>query len=171
MDGAARGSGTTPASVREQPGGHIRQGATKGGESAREGRTRSIMPIAKSLRMRDRDHLKFISAQPCLICARSPSDAHHVKFAQGSALGRKVSDEFTVPLCRTHHRELHLRGDERTWWQQFNVDPMHTASALWAQTHPGLLKSELSQDGIASASVGNGAQYHGTKPINAVEIP
>ncbi len=30
------------------------------------------------------------------------------RFAQNRALGRKVSDEFTVPLCRGHHRELLL---------------------------------------------------------------
>jgi hypothetical protein len=66
----------------------------------------SVTPIGKTLRLRDRDHLKFVSAQPCVACGRSPSDAHHLKFAQGRALGRKVSDEFTVPLCRTHHREL-----------------------------------------------------------------
>ena len=89
--------------------------------------------------MRDRDHLKFVSAQPCLVCARSPSDAHHLKFAQGRALARKVSDEFTVPLCRTHHRELHRHGDERVWWQQVSIDPLLTASALWGQTHPARL--------------------------------
>ena len=88
--------------------------------------------------MRDRDHLKFVTTQPCLVCGRSPSDAHHLKFAQGRALARKVSDEFTVPLCRTHHRELHRRGDERIWWQQLGIDPLLTASALWAQTHPAL---------------------------------
>src|SRR5205823_7220712 len=103
----------------------------------------SVTPIGKTLRIRDRDHLKFVTAQPCLVCARSPSDAHHLKFAQGRALGRKVSDEFTVPLCRTHHRELHVRGDERTWWQQFNVDPMRAASALWAQTHPALARPDV----------------------------
>src|SRR5205823_12592098 len=103
--------------------------ARVGSETAIE---QSLIPIVKTLRLRDRDHLKFVSAHPCLVCARSPSDAHHLKFAQGRALGRKVSDEFTVPLCRTHHRELHVRGDERTWWQQFNVDPMRAASALWA---------------------------------------
>jgi hypothetical protein len=28
------------------------------------------------------------------------------------AMGRKVSDEFTVLLCRTHHRDIHRFGDE-----------------------------------------------------------
>jgi hypothetical protein len=96
----------------------------------------SVTPLSKELRLRDRDHLKFVSAQPCLACGRSPSDAHHLKFAQARALGRKVSDEFTVPLCRAHHRELHRRGDERTWWQQRNVDPLGMALLLWRQTRP-----------------------------------
>jgi hypothetical protein len=94
----------------------------------------SVTPISKTLRLRDRDHLKFVSTQPCLACGRSPSDAHHLKFAQQRALGRQVSDEFTVPLCRAHHRELHQRGDERTWWQQLNLDPMPMAQRLWQHT-------------------------------------
>src|SRR3954471_22486999 len=97
---------------------------------------RPVLPIGKTLRLRDRNHLDFLKTLPCLACGRSPSDAHHLKFAQARALARKVSDEFTVPLCRTHHRELHRHGDERIWWRQLNVDALRTASALWAQTHP-----------------------------------
>jgi hypothetical protein len=93
-----------------------------------------VTPLNKPVRPRDRDHLKFVSTQPCLACGRSPSDAHHLKFAQGRALGRKVSDEFTVPLCRAHHRELHQRGDERMWWQQLNLDPLPIAQRLWGHT-------------------------------------
>jgi hypothetical protein len=93
-----------------------------------------IIPLSKPLRVRHRDHLKFVSAQPCLACGRTPSDAHHLRFAQQRALGRKVSDEFTVPLCRLHHRELHRRGDERKWWQGLNVDPLQMAQRLWLRT-------------------------------------
>jgi ERF superfamily len=55
------------------------------------------------------------------------------------ALGRKVSDEFTVPLCRGHHREVHRHGDETSWWQQLGLDPAGAARALWLETHPHLL--------------------------------
>ena len=58
-------------------------------------------------RIRDREHVRFVAKQPCLICGRRPSDPHHLRFAQHRALGRKVSDEFTIPLCRGHHREAH----------------------------------------------------------------
>jgi hypothetical protein len=77
-----------------------------------------------------------VAKQACLICGRRPADAHHLRFAQHRALGRKVSDEFTVPLCRGHHREAHRCGDEATWWKNAGVDPTTTARGLWLETHP-----------------------------------
>lgn len=59
----------------------------------------------------------IVSSQPRLICVRSPADAHHLRSTQPRAMGRKVSDEFTVPLCRTHHRDNHNFGDEVAWWE------------------------------------------------------
>jgi hypothetical protein len=87
-------------------------------------------------RFRDKNHVKFVAKQPCLICGRWPSDAHHLRFAQHRALGRKVSDEFTVPLCRGHHREVHRCGDEAAWWKKTGIDPAVPARALWLETHP-----------------------------------
>ena len=97
---------------------------------------KSVLAFPEPRRLRDKDHLKFVSTQRCLICERQPADAHHIRFAQLRALGRKVSDEFTVPLCRTHHREIHHCGDEATWWTKHRLDPLIIASALWRQTHP-----------------------------------
>ena len=88
----------------------------------------------KLRRSRDKDHLRFIAMQPCTICGRQPCEAHHIRYAQPRALGRRVSDEFTVPLCRVHHRELHQKGDERTWWNKFNIDPMPIALKFWQLT-------------------------------------
>ena len=87
-------------------------------------------------KIRDRNHVSFVAKHPCLICGRQPSDAHHLRFAQSRALGRKVSDEFTVPLCRGHHREVHRRGDEQAWWGQVGINPAAVARALWLETHP-----------------------------------
>jgi hypothetical protein len=87
-------------------------------------------------RVRDRDHVRFIIKQPCLICGRTPSDPHHLRFAQYRALGRKVSDEFTVPLCRGHHREVHHCGDETGWWQKAGINTAAAARVLWLKTHP-----------------------------------
>ena len=50
-------------------------------------------------------------------------------------MGRKVSDEFTVPLCSGHHRELHNCGDERKWWKMRDIDPLPIARTLWARSN------------------------------------
>ena len=97
---------------------------------------KSVLAFPEPRRIRDRDHVRFVAKEPCLICGRQPSDAHHVRFAQSSALGRKVSDEFTVPLCRGHHREVHRCGDEPVWWLKMRINPMLKARALWLETHP-----------------------------------
>jgi hypothetical protein len=92
-------------------------------------------PFRKSVRARNKAHLRFVAAQPCLVCQRSPCDAHHLKFAQPRTLGRKVSDEFTVPLCRDHHRDLHRYGNEAAWWANLQIAPTQVASELWQITH------------------------------------
>ena len=119
---------------------HARPLERKGSDTTR---TSTIERIEKSdpahpepRRVRDREHVKFVANHPCLICGRRPADPHHLRFAQSRALGRKVSDEFTVPLCRGHHRELHRCGDEAAWWAKVGVEPLGVANALWRETHP-----------------------------------
>ena len=92
---------------------------------------KSELAIGEPRRHRDKNHLRFVASQPCLICGRSPSDAHHLRFVQPRAMGRKTSDEFTVPLCRTHHRDNHRVGDEKRWWTNSNIDPVEVSRTLW----------------------------------------
>jgi hypothetical protein len=105
---------------------------------------KSELAIAEPKRLRDKAHLKFVATQPCLVCGRQPSDPHHLRFAQPRAIGLKVSDEFTVPLCRGHHRELHQVGNEQSWWAERNITPLRIARTLWEQTHPSVVSSERS---------------------------
>jgi len=131
---------------------------------------KSVLAFPEPRRLRDKDHLKFVSTQRCLICERQPADAHHIRFAQLRALGRKVSDEFTVPLCRTHHREIHRCGDEAAWWNKHRLDPLIVASALWRKTHPLPAKSQWSgPDGSAAdlQNVANGKDADGHTAIPA----
>ena len=95
---------------------------------------KSELTISEPRRHRDKTHLKFVASQPCLVCGRSPADAHHLRFTQLRAMGRKVSDEFTVPLCRTHHRDNHRFGDEVAWWSRQAIDPLGTSRQLWVST-------------------------------------
>jgi DNA recombination protein Rad52 len=95
---------------------------------------KSQLAIAEPKRLRDKAHLKFVASQPCLVCGRQPSDPHHLRFAQPRAIGLKVSDEFTVPLCRTHHRQLHETSKEAAWWEDLHIDAMEIARGLWQQS-------------------------------------
>jgi len=95
------------------------------------------LPIGTTRIIRDKDHLRYVASQPCIICGRSPGHAHHLRFAQPRALGRKVGDEWTVPLCATHHRALHSVGDEKRWWAEKGIDPIAQAMRLWLNTRHG----------------------------------
>jgi hypothetical protein len=84
---------------------------------------------AKTIRLRDKDHRKFVATQPCIVCGRTPTEAHHIRFAQPRALGRKVSDEYTIPLC-----QLHGYGNEASWWAGASIDPLPIALELWRRS-------------------------------------
>jgi hypothetical protein len=117
----------------EQPVGHPARNKKRRRTSAID---KTVLALPAPRRIRDREHVKAVAKQPCLICGRRPADAHHLRFAQSPALGRKVSDEFTIPLCRGHHREVHRCGDEIAWWKKTGIDPSAAARVLWLKSHP-----------------------------------
>ena len=94
---------------------------------------KSALTFGEMKRIRCKEHLRFVASQPCLICGRSPSHAHHVRYAQSKGLSLKVSDEFTVPLCAIHHHHIHTTGKEREWWLERNIDPLKVANRLWRE--------------------------------------
>jgi hypothetical protein len=98
---------------------------------------KSVLAVAEPRRYRNREHLRFVAQQACLVCGRKPSDPHHLRYTQPRALGRKASDEFAVPLCRVHHRAAHRVGDERAWWKAAGIDPLKVARKLWKHTRVG----------------------------------
>lgn len=106
---------------------------------------KSQLTIAEPKRHRDKAHLKFVASQPCLICGRQPSDPHHLRFAQPRALGLKVSDEFTVPLCRGHHRQLHQAGDEYTWWNNLEINALEIAKGPWEESRTKTVRTTAKQ--------------------------
>jgi hypothetical protein len=119
---------SSPAADRFEP--------QSGRDRSEGGIDKSVLSISEARRYRDKAHLKFVASRPCLVCGRKPCDPHHLRFAQVRALGRKVSDEFSVPLCRLHHRELHRSGNEVRWWKGIGIDPLKIARKLWKNTRP-----------------------------------
>ena len=124
------------------------------GATKKQSRSDAIRALGKTVRLRDKDHRQFVLRQACLVCGRVPSDPHHLTFTQPRALGRRVSDEFIVPVCQVHHRELHRSGNEAAWWRKLNIDPIPIALRLWQQTRtdgdqgdPKLLKNARLDEG------------------------
>lgn len=161
-----------------------RRGRQRRTKSTTIDKTRLAFPVPR--RIRDREHVRFVAKQPCLICGRIPSDPHHLRFAQNRALGRKVSDEFTVPLCRGHHREVHRQGDEAAWWMKLGAEPTAAARALWLKTHPLRAAVDgVSFEGAASSALatfdqaddprgraaGKRGRSHEAKPIEKAAAP
>ena len=123
--------------------------AAKGNGGARTKIDKSVLTISEPKRIRCKEHLRFVASQPCLICGRSPSHAHHVRYAQSRGLSLKVSDEFTVPLCAIHHHNIHTTGKEREWWQERNIDPLEIAKAFGSKAvRSGLPHRELHRKSV-----------------------
>ena len=178
------GKALSPASPALQPTMSVELRAQEpAGRTPRAGRVdKSRLVHPEPRRFRDKGHVKFVAKQPCLVCGRRPSDAHHLRFAQHRALGRKVSDEFTVPLCRGHHREVHGCGDEAAWWIKAGIDPTIPARSLWLDSHPlptASHKTDLKGTTALPAvntggskrdrRTGKGGQKYKTKPIIAAD--
>jgi hypothetical protein len=156
-----RASAVRPAPNAEQAQGSIR----KPGPASID---KSHLPYPEPRRIRDRDHVRFVTKQPCLICGRRPTDPHHLRFVQHRALGRKASDEFTVPLCRGHHREVHRSGDEAAWWKKARIDPTVTARTLWLKTRPLPTRADdMESKGATSlAAVATEQNGNGDRPLS-----
>jgi DNA recombination protein Rad52 len=104
---------------------------------ANPGIARAISLLPHPKRIRDASHLQFVASLPCLVCERTPAQAHHLLFAQPRALASKPSDEWAVPLCLIHHRALHDVGAEETWWKDQGIDAKTEAERLWHKTQGG----------------------------------
>lgn len=136
---------TGPA--RQEAGSDARDAVPDHRDSGHAGRDKSGLTHPEPRRIRNRAHVRFVASQPCLVCGRLPSDPHHLRFAQQRALGRKVSDEFTVPLCRGHHRELHRCGNEIAWWEKQRIEPLSAARSLWLESR-GLDATKHDQEAV-----------------------
>ncbi len=122
---------------------------------------KSVLTLSTPRRYRNKEHLRFVAQQPCLLCGRKPADAHHIRFVQPRALGRRASDEFAVPLCRAHHRAVHRTGDEKAWWQQAGIDPVKVARKLWKHSHTSEGRIEPHPPRAVGLSPDRGAESDG----------
>ena len=82
-------------------------------------------------------------------------------------------DEFTVPLCRAHHRELHQSGKEVEWWARKSIEPIGIARQFWLETHPLQVQSapsELSRPTTEPCALDNDHAITGLKPARRMQM-
>jgi hypothetical protein len=77
-----------------------------------------MMLLPKTPRTRDRKHMERVAQLPCVICGRWPVHVHHIKHDRHSQ--RKASDTDTIPLCHSHHEDLHRNPGE--WRRNHGAD-------------------------------------------------
>jgi hypothetical protein len=86
----------------------------------------SVMPLSyrrKSDRLRSKKRMQAARDLGCCICKNPVADAHHLRtVGHRRAASLKNGDDYTIPLCRKHHDELHMFGDEKLFLALHGVD-------------------------------------------------
>ena len=89
----------------------------------------------------DADYLALVWQLPCLSCGMEPSEAAHVRFAsaaygKASGLQKKPEGKWCLPLCSSCHRlakDAQHNRNEQEFWAALGLNPLLTASQLYAQ--------------------------------------
>lgn len=96
------------------------------------------MLISKLERMsaaEERRKARWIASLPCLVCASTPCQAHHLLTGPGKGMGTKADGAWLVPLCPPHHdprypESLHADGNEARWFAAHGIDGRAEAERL-----------------------------------------
>lgn len=67
-------------------------------------------------RIEDRSYLNWVKSLPCCVCNAPADDPHHIVVPGFKGMGTKSPDYWAIPLCRTHHDELH--HNKRKWEEE-----------------------------------------------------
>lgn len=85
----------------------------------------------KADRLRSQKRMQAARDLGCSICKNPIADAHHLRTAgHMRAMSLKNGDDFTIPLCRKHHDELHAFGDEKLFLALNGVDVVRILQQL-----------------------------------------
>ena len=96
---------------------------------------KSMLTLPETKRLRDKQHLRFVAKQPCLVCGREPCDPHHLRFAQSRGLGQRSATNsrsrcvgHTIANCTAPARSR-TGGRDAAW------KPLEFARRLWMTTY------------------------------------
>jgi hypothetical protein len=97
---------------------------------------KSVLALPAPRRIRDREHVKSVAKQPCLIRGRIPADAHHLKFAQSRHLVARLATSSRSRCAVDIIARSITAVTKPAWWNKSGIDPTISARALWLKTHP-----------------------------------
>jgi hypothetical protein len=99
----------------------------------------------RSSRWRSTAHCNHVRKHACVNCGTVAAiEVAHVRIGSDAGIGRKPSDDRSVPLCRDCHRDQHTRG-ERSFWADYASLKGHTVEDVIAElvkTSPRRLEIE-----------------------------
>ena len=98
--------------------------------------------MLKQKKFRSNKYLIWVSERPCLLCMSEPCQAHHITTAELRGMGQRVSDNFTIPLCYSHHHQLHMTG-EKSFWQKLDINPKYYSELLFATYNSNKLECDV----------------------------
>ena len=86
-------------------------------------------------RVRCPAHLKWVRSHRCCVpgCLDGPIEAAHVRSSGDGGVSVKPGDQWTISLCRFHHREQHQRG-EHMCEEQHGIDMFALAKEFAAKS-------------------------------------
>jgi len=74
-------------------------------------------------RFKCKKHLVFVATHPCCVCNSYPTQAHHPLSTKSRQKLGKSHDWEAIPLCFSHHSELHDRtGKEVAFMKNYNIE-------------------------------------------------
>ena len=95
--------------------------------------------LQKTKQYKNNSYLNHIRSFNCLVCSSECVDAHHMRGIERAGMGmRRSGDQWSVPLCRTHHVESHMYGDEQMWWATKGTNAKQWAENKfkeWSKNH------------------------------------
>lgn len=104
------------------------------------------MQVREEPQIRCAAHCQWIRGHWCVIdhatMCSGGIECAHVRTGTDGGASLKPGDNWTIPLCRTHHAEQHQIG-ERAFERRYSIDMKFLAQALWEKSPAGKRYREL----------------------------
>jgi len=89
-------------------------------------------------RMESRAYMDWVKTLNCVCCGQPADDPHHPYNVGFGGKSTKVPDHWCIPLCRSHHDELHRSVS--SWEAEHGPQLHHTLMTMTRAIYEGVLK-------------------------------